>query len=131
MPTDIAGLHRLLLDKDELPAERGVAAIRDAFLSFKNTPLMGRLVENHAGLRELVINFDASGYLASHTVLILAIKHQREDDYQAPARGRLQVVAFDPRRLRHRLFALSKVFEAIKQFGLVVRSRRRDLAAAK
>ena len=88
-PTDVARFHGLLLDKDELPAKGGVAAIRDAFLSFKNTPLMGRPIENHVGLREVVINFGASGYLAlyrhdlaSHTVVILAIQHRREDDYR-------------------------------------------------
>jgi len=85
---DIARLHRFLVDKDALVAKRAVAAIRDAFLPLRETPLIGRPVENHAGLRELVIDFGTSGYLAlyrheltSHTAVILAIKHQREDDY--------------------------------------------------
>ena len=47
------------------------------------------LVEDSEDLRELVIDFGASGYLALYrfepaldTVTILAVKHQREDDYQ-------------------------------------------------
>lgn len=86
---DISRLYRFLLDKDALVAQRAIAAIRDAFLPLQAAPLMGRPVENHAGLRELVIEYGTSGYLAlyrhelaCHTVVILAIKHQREDDYQ-------------------------------------------------
>jgi plasmid stabilization system protein ParE len=49
-------------------------------------PLIGRIVER--GLRELVISFGRSGYLALYRfvparreVRILAIRHQRELDY--------------------------------------------------
>ena len=51
--------------------------------------MIGRPVEDHDDLRELVIDFGASGYLALYrfeptmdAVTILAIKHQREDDYK-------------------------------------------------
>jgi len=51
--------------------------------------MIGRPVEDHDDLRELVIDFGASGYLAMYrfertldAVTILAIKHQREDDYK-------------------------------------------------
>ncbi len=87
--SDISRLHQFLLGKDELAAKRAIAAIRDAFLPFSETPLIGRPVENHAGLRELVIEFGASGYLAlyrhdlaGNNLVILAVKHQREDDYK-------------------------------------------------
>ena len=50
--------------------------------------MIGRPVEDHDDLRELVIDFGASGYFAMYrferaldAVTILAIKHQREDDY--------------------------------------------------
>ena len=51
--------------------------------------MIGRPVEDHGDLRELVIDFGASGYLALYrfeprldAVTILAIKHQREDGYK-------------------------------------------------
>jgi hypothetical protein len=51
--------------------------------------MIGRPVEDHDGFHELVIDFGASGYLALYryeptleAVTILAIKHQREDDYK-------------------------------------------------
>ena len=51
--------------------------------------MIGRPVEDHGDLRELVIDFGTSGYLALYrfeptmdAVTILAIKHQREDDYK-------------------------------------------------
>jgi len=72
-----------------MAARRAVAAIRDAFLPLKNAPTMGRPVEDREALRELVIDFGATGYLALYrfdplldVVTILAIKHQREDDYK-------------------------------------------------
>jgi len=51
--------------------------------------MIDRPVEDHGDLRELVIDFGASGFLALYrfeptmdAVTILAIKHQREDDYK-------------------------------------------------
>ena len=51
--------------------------------------MIGRPVDDSEDLRELVIDFGASGYLALYryepaldAVTILAVKHQREDDYQ-------------------------------------------------
>lgn len=51
--------------------------------------MIGRLVEDHDNLRELVVDFGASGYLVMYcfepslgAVTILAVKHQREDSYQ-------------------------------------------------
>jgi hypothetical protein len=47
---------------------------------------MGRPIEN--GLREWIIDFSSSGYVALYDLneitdelVILAVKHQREDDY--------------------------------------------------
>ena len=51
--------------------------------------MIGRPVEDSEDLREVVIDFGASGYLALYrfepaldAVTILTIKHQREDDYK-------------------------------------------------
>jgi hypothetical protein len=66
-----------------------VLAIREAFMPLKHSHMIGRPVEDYDDLRELVINFGTTGYLALYrfepsldAVTILAIKHQREDDYK-------------------------------------------------
>ena len=58
-------------------------------MPLKQSHMIGRLVEDYGDLRELVIDFGATGYLAWYrfepsldVVTILAIKHQREDDYK-------------------------------------------------
>jgi plasmid stabilization system protein ParE len=86
--TDLSRLHTALVGKDINAAKRAVLAIREAFLPLQHAPMIGRPVEDHGDLRELVIDFGASGYLALYrfeptmdAVTILAIKHQREDDY--------------------------------------------------
>ena len=86
---DIGRLRNFLLEKDINAAKRAVLAIREAFLPLKQSPIIGRPVEDHPELRELIIDFGASGYLAMYryerandTVVILAIKHQREDGYK-------------------------------------------------
>ena len=63
--------------------------IREAFLPLTHAPMIGRPVEDSDNLRELVIDFGSSGYLALYlfectldAVTILAIKHQREDGYK-------------------------------------------------
>ena len=87
--SDIARLYNFLLEKDVNAANRAVLAIREPFLPLKQTPVIGRPVEDHPELRELIVDFGASSYLALYryepangTVAILAIKHQREDDYK-------------------------------------------------
>ena len=78
-----------MASKDINAAKRALLIIREAFLPLQHAPMIGRPVEDHDGLRELVIDFGASGYLALYryeptleAVTILAIKHQREDDYK-------------------------------------------------
>ena len=87
--SDLSRLHTFLLSKDADAAKRAVLAIRDAFMPLKQAPMIGRPVEDSDDLRELVIDFGSSGYLALYrfeaaldAVIILAIKHQREDGYQ-------------------------------------------------
>jgi ParE toxin of type II toxin-antitoxin system, parDE len=66
-----------------------VLAVREAFMPLKQSHMIGRPVEDHDDLRELVIDFGAAGYLALYrfeaswdAVTILAIKRQREDGYR-------------------------------------------------
>ena len=86
---DIARLYAFLRTKDSNAAKRALQAIRAAFQALARARLIGRPVEDSTDLRELVVDFGASGYLAlyrfeSHlnSVTILAIKHQLEDDYK-------------------------------------------------
>ena len=88
---DIERLYDFLLDRDppDFPAaERALAAIAHAITLLQHSPWSCR--KAHAAeplLRELLIGFGQSGYVAlfeiddDHTVTILAIRHQREDDY--------------------------------------------------
>ena len=68
-------------------AQRALTAIRTGIDSLKHNPFSCRKT-NTPFLRELVISFGATGYVAlfeiesSHMVTILAIRHQREEDYQ-------------------------------------------------
>ena len=87
--SDLSRLRTFLLGKDANAAKRALIAIRDALMPLKHTPLIGRPVEDRGDLRELVIEFGTSGYLAMYlfepdldAVTILAIKHQLENDYK-------------------------------------------------
>jgi len=84
-------LHRLyvfLLEKDIGAARRARNAIVKAVEFLKNFPFSCRKADpDNPFLRELVISFGSTGYVAlfeiedQATVTILAIRHQREDDY--------------------------------------------------
>jgi plasmid stabilization system protein ParE len=87
--SDLARLHAFLAGKDVNAANRAMLALRAAFAPLTHAPLIGRPVEDSQDLRELIIDFGATGYLALYrfepaldTVTILALKHQREDDYK-------------------------------------------------
>jgi plasmid stabilization system protein ParE len=84
--SDLARLHSFLLSKNITAAQRATQVIRASFVSLLEAPLLGRPVDD---LRELVIDFGASGYLALYrleraldVVTILAIKHQSEAGYR-------------------------------------------------
>ena len=86
--SELARLHSFLLSKNITAAQRD-SDIRASFVSLVKTPLLGRSVDDSEKLRELVIDFGASGYLALYRVewdldviTILAIKHQSEADYR-------------------------------------------------
>ena len=77
-----------LLENDRGSAIKAAAAIRHAVDALAQHPLIGR--ETTGGLRELVISFGRTGYVALYwfvpereEIWILAIRHQRELDYPA------------------------------------------------
>ena len=75
-------------DGDFAVAERALQAIGDGITVLELAPLSCRkAMPGDPFLRELVIGFGASGYVAlfevddERTVTVLAVRHQREDDY--------------------------------------------------
>lgn len=88
---DLLRLYDFILEMSDgnfALAERALAAIRDGVRMIEQSPFScRRLTSEGALLRELLIPFGASGYLAlfeienSVTINVLAIRHQREDDY--------------------------------------------------
>lgn len=84
--TDLDRLMDFLLEADPASAIETAALIIEAVEVLENHPLIGRPVEE--GLRELLISRGQSGYVALYsyeeaedTVLLLAIRHQREAGY--------------------------------------------------
>lgn len=87
---DLLGLYEFLLEHDLATAERTLEAIKDALRLLEQFPFSCRKAgDGRRGprLREMVIPFGASGYVAlfeiedAGTVTILAVRHQRENDY--------------------------------------------------
>lgn len=89
---DLARLYEYLLDRateaEDLDlAERALAAITGAVESLKRSPFIYRKADDDPFLRELLVPFGSSGYVAlfeiedAATVTILAVRHQLEDDY--------------------------------------------------
>jgi addiction module RelE/StbE family toxin len=84
--SDLDRLTDFLLEADPASAPDTAALIIEAVEVLANHPLIGRPVED--GLRELIISHGRSGYVALYsyeeaedTVLLLAIRHQREAGY--------------------------------------------------
>jgi plasmid stabilization system protein ParE len=69
-----------------LPAQ-AVAALRAGFATLSTAPFTCRKAGKSPFLRELVVAFGRSGYVAlfeiddESTVTVVAVRHQREDDY--------------------------------------------------
>ena len=83
---DLERLTDFLLDTDPAAAVATVELIVEAVEILAHHPLVGRPVEH--GLHELVISRGATGHVALYafeeahdTVLILALRHQREAGY--------------------------------------------------
>lgn len=89
---DLTRLYDYLLDRattaEDLDlAEQALAAIASAVESLRRSPFIYRKADDDPFLRELLIPFGRSGYVAlfeiedAATVTILAVRHQLEDDY--------------------------------------------------
>jgi plasmid stabilization system protein ParE len=88
---DMVRLFEFILERDPSDwalAERALDAIRNAIRGLELSPFSYRkATASNSFLREIVIPFGASGYVAlfeidnNQTVTILAVRHQREDDF--------------------------------------------------
>lgn len=85
---DLLRLYEFLLEKDIGAAERAMSAINAGIDLLRFSPFSCRKAKPGLPLvRELVIPFGNAGYVAlfeiddPRTVTILAVRHQREDDY--------------------------------------------------
>ena len=86
---DLKRLYAFLLQQDIQSAEHALQAIEKAIELLKTFPFTCRKAQiDNPFLRELVISFGANGYVAlfeieeDKLVTILAVRHQREDDYR-------------------------------------------------
>ena len=87
---DLERLYIFSLELDVTIADRALAAIENAYALLRHSPFSCRkAADGKLGphVRELVISFGASGYVAlfeivdDQTVMITAVRHQRESDY--------------------------------------------------
>ena len=85
---DIRRLYDFLLQRDVVAAERAVEIIIGTIDGLREFPFAARKAPgDDSFLRELVVPFGSGGYVAlfeiedAKTVTILAVRHQREDDY--------------------------------------------------
>ena len=85
---DLERLYSFLAENDVKAAEKALTTIDKAWELLESFPFTCRKVESdNPFLRELVISFGSSGYVAlfeieeSDFITVLAVRHQREDDY--------------------------------------------------
>lgn len=87
---DLERLYGFLLqhaDRNPIPAERAADAIDHALKLLEMSPFSCRKAGANPFVRELIIPFGEAGYVAlfeiedAQTVTILALRHQREDDF--------------------------------------------------
>jgi plasmid stabilization system protein ParE len=88
---DLVQLYDFILassETDWMLAERALEAIGNGIQSLERSPFSFRKATvGNPFIRELVIPFGATGYVAlfeiddDKTVTVLAVRHQREDDY--------------------------------------------------
>ena len=86
---DLESLYAFLAEQDLEAAERALSVIDRAWTLLEEFPFSCRKAEDsNPFLREIVIPFGSAGYVAlfeiedRQTVTVLAVRHQREDDYQ-------------------------------------------------
>lgn len=88
---DLERLYGFIVERDAADVElatRALAAITAGIATLESSPFTCRKADQSTPfLRELIIPFGASGYVAlfeiddDRTVTILAVRHQRESDY--------------------------------------------------
>jgi plasmid stabilization system protein ParE len=85
---DLKRLFNFLADRDLLAAQRAREAIAASMTLLQEFPYTCRkATTENPFVRELIISFGVAGYVAlfeiedDETVSIIAIRHQREDDY--------------------------------------------------
>lgn len=85
---DIERLYRFLADQDIPAADAALLALSKGWELLRGFPFAARKADPaNPFLRELLIPFGGSGYVAMFeikddtTITILALRHQREDDY--------------------------------------------------
>ncbi|MBW9053767.1 type II toxin-antitoxin system RelE/ParE family toxin [Rhizobium mesosinicum] len=85
---DLERLSEFLIEHDPTLAERAISGIQKALMILQDFPLMARRASaDDPLLRELVVPFGSVGYVIlfkvtdEATVIVLAIRHQREEDY--------------------------------------------------
>ncbi|NTX31322.1 type II toxin-antitoxin system RelE/ParE family toxin [Burkholderia pyrrocinia] len=85
---DLVRLYRYLLERDVDAAARALEAIERGVAMLRSFPFTCRKIdEGNPFLRELIVSFGMSGYVllfeieSAEQVTILAVRHQREDDY--------------------------------------------------
>jgi plasmid stabilization system protein ParE len=86
---DLLRLYDFLLERDMTAAEHALDAIRGSVELLRFSPFSCRkALADNPFLRELIIPFGSAGYVAlfeiesGSEVNILAVRHQREEDYQ-------------------------------------------------
>ena len=88
--TDLTELYAFLAQNDVTAAEQALRSLRKAFKLLEAFPFSCRKAEGSqatAFLREMVVPFGNAGYVVlfeiqeKGNVTILAVRHQREDDY--------------------------------------------------
>lgn len=85
---DLEWLYLFAIESDPTSAERALETIAKAWVILEEFPFSCRKAESSMQfLRELVIPFASSGYVPlfeienSEFVTVLAVRHQREEDY--------------------------------------------------
>ncbi|VWD15990.1 toxin-antitoxin system, toxin component, RelE family [Burkholderia lata] len=85
---DLVRLYRYLLERDVDAAARALEAIERGVAMLRLFPFTCRKIdEGNPFLRELIVSVGMSGYVllfeieSAEQVTILAVRHQREDDY--------------------------------------------------